>query len=137
MTELHCCNAIRNFSCFPIALPCPVFEFSVTAMLDDTVLSGTESGHTNKYHLDSLCSTIQDYSKLCMNCPSLLIWPRGHQRWDFLKSEISQKIWVFLTKLCHQINVFSNSNSSSSFFSNLRFFSNVRATNIFSASPEE
>ena len=65
------------------------------------------------------------------------IWPRGHQSWDFLKSEISQKIWVLLTKLCHQMNVFSNSNSSASFFSNLRFFSNVRATNIFSASPEE
>ena len=63
--------------------------------------------------------------------------PRGHQRWDILKSEISQKILVFLTKVYHQINVFSNSNSSSIFFSNLRFFSYVCATNIFSASLEE
>ena len=31
----------------------------------------------------------------------LVTRPRGHQRWDYLKSEISQKIWVILTKLCY------------------------------------
>lgn len=80
---------------------------------------------------------------ICMNFSSLIhrvstityiisiFWSirlRGHQRWDFLKSEISQKIWVFLTKLCHQIYFFSNSDLSLSFFSK-RFVSNTSANN--------
>lgn len=32
-----------------------------------------------------------------------LVRHRGHERWDFLKSEITQNIWVFLTKLFNQI----------------------------------
>lgn len=52
-------------------------------------------------------------------------------RGDFLRSEISQKIWAFLTKLCHQIICFSNSDFTFCFSQIWDFFWNVCATKVF------
>ena len=66
---------------------------------------------------------------------SLRIWPRGHQRWDFLKSQISQNIWVFLTKVCHQTYFSSNSELSLSIFSKIWDFSQMFVPPTFFQPP--